>query len=491
MLTGRKAWRSAVRKLWTSTRLAHPGSPVRRDRLAFTAAGVAAEVEILETRQLLSAGAIDPTFGNGGMTAPLGTQPGAAPGSTAVQSNGETVVASTYWSSNQEQNHLVLARYTTNGTLDASFGTNGIVDMTFGKYANLTLTTIAIQSDGKILVAGGLDGNVVLGGFNNNAIEVLRFNSNGTLDKTFGSRGTFNDYVSLGDNTVESMAVDPQGRIILDVIVGNGTNGPAPGPINLVRLTSSGQLDSTFGNKGLDQASVSGYQDYALALQPSTSDPNGYEILVGGEGPVNNSIIPSAQLMVARFGSNGVVDTSFGTGGTVLVTPVLDPSQAAAGDFVHFAEATKLAIEADGSIVAAGVISVTTPSGSHFGDPVVMHFSADGVLDTSFGNGGDVVSVFSPEGYQVSGLSDVKIDAQGNILVVGSAKSSTGATYATLIRYTSTGQLDTSFGADGTGFVFAGPSLSGLTINIDPTNGNLIVTVNGSSGYQLIRYLGA
>jgi hypothetical protein len=174
-----------------------------------------------------------------------------------------------------------------------------------------------------------------------------------------------------------------------------------------------------------------------------------------------------------------------------LFSPPVDPIQAAAGDIDRDAWINALALEADGSIVAGGATAYGTTTSGVGNDPFVAHLSASGTLDTSFGNNsGFAVNVFSPEGNQVSGIGNLMVDAGGNILAGATATDSTGATYATLMRYTSTGQLDTTFGVDGTGFVFAGPGFSSNSIGIEP-DGKLIVSVNGSFGFRLIRYLGA
>jgi uncharacterized delta-60 repeat protein len=486
MLTGQRVWRSAVQKLWNAAWQRDKGR--RRCRLRdageFSVLGVAAAIETLEARQLLTAGAIDTTFGSGGMTVPLTTHPTAA--ATAVQSNGDTIVASSYWtnSGQQNQNHLVLARYTTSGTLDTSFGTNGVVDLTYGKYAVITPDSVAIQADGKILVAGALDGNVVTGGFSNNAIVVLRFDADGSVDSKFGTKGEFTYYPGSGNNTTQAMAVDPQGRMILGIRL---YNSPSNYGIDLVRVTSSGKLDATFGNQGLEVVPGTLGAARAVALEAAPSDPNGYQILVGGLGPVAPSgVEPHYQAMLARFNSNGTLDTTFGNGGMLLFSPPLDPSQSAAGQIEAGAAVNSLVLEADGSVVVVGYVN---SSANNVGDGFVAHFNANGILDSSFGNGGYAVTANSPEGYQFRGFTDAMVDASGNIVVAATATSSTGAGYAALIRYTSTGQLDTTFGADGTGFVFAGPGLSAVAISIDPTTGKLIETINGNSGFQLLRYL--
>ena len=485
----RSPFQSLLSKLYNGI-ARHPRRRMRRDDWTSPASRCA---EVLEARALLSAGVIDPTFGNGGTTAPLPNSPVA--GATAIQSNGDTVVASTYWTSiTHASNHLVLARYTSGGTLDTTFGKNGVVDMTFGPYAVVNVSSITIQADGKILVAGGLDGNVNKNGATNFGIEVFRFNASGSLDTKYGTQGRF-DYqpTGAGPNNANDIAIDPQGRLVLDVSLINGATGSGIQGVNLVRVNSNGKLDTTFANNGLDETGIlHGSGTMLLQSVPTAVDPNGYQILVAGGGPLAPSgVLPRYEAGIARFSSNGTLDASFGSGGTTVFLPLMDPSQALAGDTAQACYISDIAFESDGSIVAVGNDYLNTSS-THLNSPFVAHLSANGVLDSAFGNNnGFAVNVFSPEGFQVGAMNSVKIDSSGNILAVATATSSTGATYATLIRYTSAGLLDTTFGADGTGFVFAGPGDSGLSVNIDPTTGKLIVTINGGSGFELIRYTNA
>jgi uncharacterized delta-60 repeat protein len=496
MLTGQKVWRNAIRNLWNSARYVGDRRRLRARRKsdAYCPSSLAAEVQVLEARQMLSAGAIDTTFGNGGTTAPV---TGQTAGLTAIQSDGKTLVIE--GSANGPT--LTVYRYTANGALDATWGTNGEVQVTFGSsgaHGGLYANSVAVQGDGKILVAGGVydywNGRVGNQQIVNYPVFVARFNTNGTLDatfgnptKTYGAKGEFLEAYSAAYSSAQSMAVDSQGRIVLSANIST-----APTGVNLMRLNSNGTLDTTFGSGGLDETG-DGMGARAMVLQAASSDPNGYEILTGGIGPVGPAgVFPRYSAELARFHSNGTVDTSFGSGGAVLLNPPIDPAQSASGYIERDATTSSIALEADGSILAAGNTDFGTTSSKIGGDPFVTHLSADGVLDTSFGNNsGFAVSVFSPEGYQVGGIGQVKVDAAGNIVAVATATSSTGDTYSTLIRYTSAGQLDTTFGADATGFVFAGPGYSADTVEIDPTTGKLITTINASSGFRLVRYLGS
>jgi uncharacterized delta-60 repeat protein len=308
MLTGSKLWRSAVRNLWNAA--CESGdrrrSRARRKNDALCLSPVAAEVEVLEARRLLTAGAIDTTFGSGGMTAPVA---GGGAGATAVQSDGKTIVTA----GDANTPTLRLYRYTAGGALDTSFGTGGSVVVKFGADTSggLNANSVTIQADGKILVAGGVfnywNGKWGKGLILNNPVYVARFNANGTLDTTFGnatkSYGAKGEYLQAfnSQSYVYSMAIDPQGRIVASARLDNGPNGP-----DLLRLNSNGTLDTTFATNGIDETgiggAVQGLAGKAMLLQPALTDPSGYEIVAGGYGPhAPSGVLPLYPAQVARF----------------------------------------------------------------------------------------------------------------------------------------------------------------------------------------------
>jgi uncharacterized delta-60 repeat protein len=121
-----------------------------------TGVGCRLQVEELEPRALLSAGALDPTFGTGGKVTTdfLGALDATA-AAVAVQHDGKVVVAGT--SSTGTSGNFALARYNPDGTLDATFGVGGKTSVNFNDIRLMdTASSVALQADGKILVMGGL-----------------------------------------------------------------------------------------------------------------------------------------------------------------------------------------------------------------------------------------------------------------------------------------------------------------------------------------------
>jgi uncharacterized delta-60 repeat protein len=191
-------------------------------------------------------------------------------------------------------------RYNSNGTLDTSFGTNGMGVVDWG-YSEIyqTLADIAIQSDGKIFVVG----DYTAGQSNYTDFVFARFNSNGTKDIT-----NTVDFPNSRYNYGQAVVIQPDGKI---VISGNMQDNDGKYQLSLARLNQDGSLDkSTFGTNGTVETQLSDFQISrgALALQ---SDG---KIIVAG----TTSIEINQNLTIVRYNSNGTLDATFG--GTGIVT---------------------------------------------------------------------------------------------------------------------------------------------------------------------------
>lgn len=124
---------------------------------------------VISTAVLAAAGGLDPTFGNGGKVTTYVSNSNSFANAVAVQPDGKIVVAGI----------PLLVRYNSDGTLDTTFGKNGIVTNS-GVDRGMDLV---IQPDGKIVVVGFSGGGLFT------CFHVARFNSNGSPDTTFGTNG--------------------------------------------------------------------------------------------------------------------------------------------------------------------------------------------------------------------------------------------------------------------------------------------------------------
>ena len=278
--------------------------------------------------------------------------------------------------------HFALARYNTNGALDSTFGAGGIVTTDISDYNSAR--ALAIQSDGKIVVAGYTS----IGGYND--FTVVRYNTDGSLDSTFGIA---NSGIALadfggGNDYAYALGIQSDGKI---VAAGRSFGND----FAVVRFNADGTLDTTFGAGGGVITAVGSYADkaYALGIQ---SDG---KIVTAGHNEVGGAL---DEFALVRYTSNGALDSTFGTNG-IVTTEIVNAS------------ASAMRIQSDGKIVAAGRTSV---GGGY--DFALVRYNANGSLDTSFGTNGIVTTPIGGYTEYVSALgiqSDGKIVASPGILI--------------------------------------------------------------------------
>ncbi len=387
----------------------------------------------------------DTSFGTGGkaITAIGSGDDGAM--SVAIQLDGKIVVAGT--SDNGSNYDIAVVRYNINGSLDTAFGSGGKVTTAIGN-GDDTASSLAIQADGKIVVAGrSYNGS-------NNDIALIRYNSNGSLDTAFGTGGKVTTAIGYGIDLAYAVAIQTDGKIV----VAGGSNNASNEDFALVRYNSNGSLDTTFGTGGKVTTAIGNGDDEAsgLAIQA-----DGKIVVVGGfkNGSNWNSVL-------ARYNSNGSMDTTFGTGGKVT---------AAIGNGGDFANA--VAIQPDGKIVAAGYSN----NGSN-DDIALLRINSNGSPDTTFGTGGKVLTPVSVNGND--GAFAMRLQPDGKIVVTGYSGyiENVSKQNIPVVRYNSNGSLDTAFGTDGkvTTAIGSGDS-SGNAIAIQ-SDGKIIVA--GESQYD-------
>jgi uncharacterized delta-60 repeat protein len=361
-------------------------------------------------------GVIDATFGTGGKTysgyvADFGSQM-----PVAVQSDGKILQATSNQLSGIYQ--TILIRYNNNGGLDNTFGNAGKFIATFP--SNNAALDMAIQSDGKIVLAGLMDSA------GTNYFMAMRITSTGTLDASFGTNGrtiiAFNSQESIGI----AMALQADGKI---VVGGYASNASATAYVfALARLTTSGALDTSFDTDG-KQTTVLGPDFDVISDLAIQADG---KIVVAG---VSYNSLSVAELAVARYTTAGALDNTFGTGGKFTWSANNQDTQA-----------YSIAMQPDGKIVVSG----SWDNNTNF-DFIIMRLTAAGALDNSFGTAGKVMTAIGTdddEAYSVAVQLDGKIVAGGDIYV----PSQTGYDIA-VVRYTSGGTVDNSFGTAGKAIV--------------------------------------
>jgi uncharacterized delta-60 repeat protein len=239
--------------------------------------------------------------------------------STAVQSDGRILAAGSSTSSDGYYT-FTLARYR-NGTLDASFGGTGQVTTSFGDISAFAYSA-AVQADGRIVAAGTAG----------SAFALARYSSTGTLDTTFGGTGEVTTSFDGYTERAYGVAIQADGRIVAaGYTYANGVGYK----FAVARYNSDGSLDNSFGISGRVTTSFGGSGAWADSV---TLQADG-RIVAAGYASDGGGY----KFALARYNSDGTLDTSLGTG---VVTTSFGGGAAA------FAYA--VAVQTDGRIVAAG-----------------------------------------------------------------------------------------------------------------------------------------
>jgi len=276
-----------------------------------------------------AAGDLDPSFGSGGkVLTDVGTERFVVNGADAVaiQTNGKIVAAGGVSGS------FVLLRYNRDGSLDQSFGSGGKVLTRFGPANFDHASAVAIQANGKIVAAGGGGGR----------LELARYNADGSLDPTFGAGGkVVTGFGPLDSGFANAVAIQLNGRI---VAAGVTPIAFMRAEFAVARYNRDGSLDPSFGSGGkvLTHFDSPPSIDVAKAVAIQSEG----KIVTAGGG---------THFALARYDTDGSLDTSFGSGGTLL-TDFGPESSSGAG---------AVAIQPNGAIVVAGA-GITSDGSSNF-----------------------------------------------------------------------------------------------------------------------------
>jgi len=366
-------------------------------------------------------------------------------GAVARQADGKIVVAG-----GMNGNFLV-ARYSSAGVLDTTFDGDGVALLDLG--ATDTALSLAIQSNGRIVVAGSS------GGF-----AVVRLNPNGSLDSTFGHGGiVLGNYGGSGIGArANAVAIDRDGRIVIAGSSGDaGVNGG--GNFGVARLNAEGTFDTSFSGDGRFTRDFGGVDSAAaLALR---SDGR---IVVAGTANGGSASGRRSDFAVAVIGSTGI-DTSFGAG--AVNSPVTDLGGCSDG-------ASAVAVQPDNKILVAGGAGANCLSGLPGTRPAVVRYNTNGSLDTSFS--GDGIAAFGFGAGDAGPAVAMALQLDGAIVVAGATNLSTLATphrvNVGLARVRgSDGAIDLAFSGDGMQQTSFGAGEAVPTaILLQPTDGRIV-----------------
>lgn len=319
-------------------------------------------------------GDLDRTFDNDGK-AVAGF--GEGPIAVAIQPDGKIVVVGNILPAVGPRD-FALVRFNPNGSLDNTFGSAGKVITNFGKGSGGggsgatsydAATAVAIQKDGKIVVAGY--SNVDNKEFLAFDFAIARYKPDGTLDKTFGADGKVTtDFKNGSNDKAFAIAIQKDGKIVL---TGVSPHTSGSDDFALARYNLNGTLDKTFNGSGkviTDFGSVE--EARAVAIQA-----DGKIVAAGPTTATHRSV----DFGLARYNPNGTLDRTFGHNGRV-VTDFKNDS----GD-----EAYSMALQSNGKIVVVGLF---TPDSATF-DFAVARYTTRGKLDKTFSGDGKVITDFA------------------------------------------------------------------------------------------------
>jgi uncharacterized delta-60 repeat protein len=414
-------------------------------------------------------GSLDTTFGSAttgkvevDIVSPIPSSESAA--GVAVQADGKLVVVGPTNAGPTIQTkgdrEFGVARYDTDGTLDQSFGVggtegDGLASTNFGTNSDLTGTNdtpaaVAIQPDGKIVVAGMTDPPSTDKG----DLAIARYLPSGTVDSTFDGDGrvTTNLAGTEGDSANAVAIEGTPGSPGFRIVVAATKSAVTTRTVAVAVYGEDGTPDSTFNGTGVQTTDLSSpYPTAGVALQP-----DGKVLVATSDGDFFPAPVDFATLRYNADGSlddggDGPAGAGFGGGDGVATT-----------DFAGgYDEAKAVAVKDLGSgqvrIVVTGRASPDTSSTANGG---VAVYTTDGTLDPTFASGGSdgagklTIPLDAPSNVQA--LRSVALQPDGKIVAAGDIGSGNFG----VARVTASGALDPSFGGDGlAATVFPNPSL--------------------------------
>lgn len=354
---------------------------------------------------IAATGTLDTTFGTGGSSTISfgGTETANA---VAVMSNGKIVVAgSTNAAGNSD---FAVIRYNANGTLDTTFSSDGGTTTDIGTASQDFANAVAVQADGKILVAGYSNSA------GNNNFVTVRYNVDGTLDTFFGAGGKVTSDFG-NDDRAACITIQEDGKIVVAGSTDGGSSDFA-----VARYLADGSPDTSFSGDGRQNATF-----FSADFCQTVAIQNDGKIVLAGytNNPGTNDFA------IARFTADGTLDSTFDTDGRATVS------------FGDDDRASGVVIQDDGAIVVAG----SWDGGDS--DMAIARFNGvTGALDTTFSTDGRQTLNFS--GVSVDFCNALALQDDGNLLLGGST-TQFGTNDFALARFTPAGDLDLSFGTNG------------------------------------------
>ncbi|MCP4370731.1 MAG: hypothetical protein GY797_21850, partial [Deltaproteobacteria bacterium] len=335
-----------------------------------------------------SDGVLDTDFKSTGVvTTSIGSRSGGY--SLALQQDGKIVVVGTASNSAFEQD-IAVVRYNPDGTLDTDFKSTGVVTTHLNGHD--IGRSVVIQNDGRIVVAGYT--------YNEPDFIVLRYDTNGELDTNFNTTGIVSTSVGVSDIGY-TVLIQNDNKIIVA--------GETDNQVAVLRYTPTGQLDTEFNGTGVVTTSIGSYSGSTAAVLQADD-----KVIVAGYASTNGS---SRDFALARYNSNGSLDTTFGSTG-IITTRISSNND----------EIAAITMQPNNKIVVVGGSNLGLTTGNF----AIARYNPDGSLDTTFGNNGIITTTITDKKDKATG---VKIQTDGKIVVGGYENEVRGSGNFAVVRY--------------------------------------------------------
>jgi uncharacterized delta-60 repeat protein len=303
------------------------------------------------------------------------------------------------------------------GSFDTAFDTDGLQTYCLTPVAGLLATNAELQSTGKIIQFGYSNSNSIY--------NFIRYNTDGSIDSSFGNNGILsltNNSLFQNQSYISDFTMQADDKILITGYCSTG--------VYVARLLPDGNLDSSFNGMGYLSFDFSNFSE---DIGKIIVQPDGKILVCGAYGTGFSTT--QAFYAVARITTSGVLDTTFGIGGKVVLANFSN------GPFsTNYARS--MTVQPDGKILVGGATKSNTTQAN---DLVMVRFNANGTVDANFGTDGKVMTSAISAG--PFGISKLLVQPDGNI-VAGAVYSNSGYKMA-LLRYMPNGVLDPTFGING------------------------------------------
>jgi uncharacterized delta-60 repeat protein len=330
----------------------------------------------------------------------------------AIQPDGKIVVLAQTTDVDEFVTTYVLLRYDSAGALDSTLDGDGVLEI-----GGMIPRDVAVQDDGKILLGGEVlihSPDALSADF-----AVSRLDSTGSPDASFSDDGIATaDFGGRFDNAT-AIAVEADGKIVLTG--SSHKTGDFPEQLAVARFNSGGSPDMSFSDDGMQRTKFSGGPRGRTSVVVQL---NGKVVIGCTVGDSNNDF------GLARFNSNGTLDTTFSGDGKVRTK------------FLVTDQLFGLALQADGKILAAGFAG--GPSGRDF---ALARYKLGGGLDPTFSKDGKLRTDFN--GGEDDEARALLIQPNGRIVLAGFGAGFGSSSVFALARYRAGGKLDLSFSGNG------------------------------------------